>query len=344
MSVSAGVNERLAALTAAGHERLARPDPPQPDRRRGELERLVARGLAARRHLQPGDLREGDPRLAPTTTTSSRELARAGPRRRARSTSEIAIHDVQLACDVLRPVWDEHGRRRRLRVARGRAAAGARHRGHARAGARLLGARRPPQPDDQDPGHRGGRAGDRAGDLRGHQRQRDAAVLGRVVRRSRRGVHPRDGAPPRGRASRSTCTRWRASSSRAWTPRWTSASRQLGQQRPRRARPRSPTRAPPTCASRRSSTASASPRCATPGPRSSARCGPRPASKNPRYPDTMYVDELVAPDTVNTMPMPTLLAVRRAAARSRAPPPTHDPPRTSSALAELATPASTCAT
>ena len=30
--------------------------------------------------------------------------------------------------------------------------------------------------------------------------------------------------------------------------------------------------------------------------------------KNPHYPDTMYVDELVAPDTVNTMPMPTLLA------------------------------------
>jgi transaldolase/glucose-6-phosphate isomerase len=31
-------------------------------------------------------------------------------------------------------------------------------------------------------------------------------------------------------------------------------------------------------------------------------------TKNPHYPDTMYVDGLVAPDTVNTMPMPTLLA------------------------------------
>ena len=29
--------------------------------------------------------------------------------------------------------------------------------------------------------------------------------------------------------------------------------------------------------------------------------------KNPHYPDTLYVDRLVAPDTVNTMPMPTLL-------------------------------------
>jgi transaldolase / glucose-6-phosphate isomerase len=31
--------------------------------------------------------------------------------------------------------------------------------------------------------------------------------------------------------------------------------------------------------------------------------------KNPRYPETKYVDELVGPETVNTMPMPTLLAV-----------------------------------
>jgi transaldolase/glucose-6-phosphate isomerase len=30
--------------------------------------------------------------------------------------------------------------------------------------------------------------------------------------------------------------------------------------------------------------------------------------KNPKYSDTMYVEGLVAPDTVNTMPMPTLLA------------------------------------
>jgi transaldolase/glucose-6-phosphate isomerase len=30
--------------------------------------------------------------------------------------------------------------------------------------------------------------------------------------------------------------------------------------------------------------------------------------KNPRYPETLYVDNLVAPETVNTMPMPTLLA------------------------------------
>jgi transaldolase len=30
--------------------------------------------------------------------------------------------------------------------------------------------------------------------------------------------------------------------------------------------------------------------------------------KNPHYPDTKYVDELIAPDTVNTMPLPTMMA------------------------------------
>ncbi len=33
------------------------------------------------------------------------------------------------------------------------------------------------------------------------------------------------------------------------------------------------------------------------------------STKNPHYPDTMYVDELIGPNTVNTMPLPTLLAV-----------------------------------
>ena len=33
------------------------------------------------------------------------------------------------------------------------------------------------------------------------------------------------------------------------------------------------------------------------------------STKDPAYPDTMYVVELVAPDTVNTMPESTILAV-----------------------------------
>ena len=41
---------------------------------------------------------------------------------------------------------------------------------------------RPPERDDQDPGHARGRPGDRAGDLRGHQRQRHAALRRRGLR------------------------------------------------------------------------------------------------------------------------------------------------------------------
>ena len=79
-----------------------------------------------------------------------------------------------------------------------------------------------------------------------------------------------------------------------------------------RGRPRSRTRAPPTCASRRSSTASASPRCARPGARAAAAVGvdrhEEPAL--PRH--QVRRRSWWRRDTVNTMPMPTLLACRRA--------------------------------
>ncbi|HEY2637864.1 MAG TPA: transaldolase family protein, partial [Solirubrobacteraceae bacterium] len=55
--------------------------------------------------------------------------------------------------------------------------------------------------------------------------------------------------------------------------------------------------------------------------------------KNPSYPDTLYVDGLVAPDTINTMPMATLLA---AAERADAPEDTarQDPSKDLQALAD----------
>ena len=111
----------------------------------------------------------------------------------------MALHDVQAACDVLRPVYDATNGARRLRVLGGRAAARPRHRGHARAGPDVLGPGRPPEPDDQDPGHRGGPAGDRGGAVRRPQHQRHAAVQRRRLREGHGGLHPRDGAAPRGR-------------------------------------------------------------------------------------------------------------------------------------------------
>jgi transaldolase/glucose-6-phosphate isomerase len=55
--------------------------------------------------------------------------------------------------------------------------------------------------------------------------------------------------------------------------------------------------------------------------------------KNPRYPDTMYVDELIAPNTVNTMPMQTLLAVEERG-EARGATADQDPSPTLTALAE----------
>ena len=63
--------------------------------------------------------------------------------------------------------------------------------------------------------------------------------------------------------------------------------------------------------------------------------------KDPRYPETKYVDTLVAPHTVNTMPMPTLLRLRRAARGAAGRPPTRTRPPT---CRRSPTPASTWAT
>ena len=177
------------------HQRLARPDPAQHD-----LERRAPAhgrgGLAARRDLQPGDLREGDPRLARLRHRARVAGARGADRARGLSPHGGARRPARLrrAAPRLRGV----GRRGRLRLARGRAAARPRHGGHARAGAPVLGARRPPERDDQDPRDGRGGPGRRAGALRGPQRQRHAAVRGQRLRAHHGGVRPRDGAPPRG--------------------------------------------------------------------------------------------------------------------------------------------------
>ena len=67
-------------------------------------------------------------------------------------------------------------------------------------------------------------------------------------------------------------------------------------QRPARLRARTRRCSPPT----------AGRRWPTPAPTRSGRCGRRPATKNPDYRDTIYVEELVAPGVVNTMPEATL--------------------------------------
>ena len=143
----------------------------------------------------------------------------------------------------------------------------------------------------------------------------NVTLLFAVVRlRARDGrVHPRDGAPPRGgQAARPPLRRLVLRLARRHRGR--QAAGGARPQRPRRAAPGWPTPAPPTRPSSACSRASASPRCAPPAARSSARCGPRPASRTRATPRRCTSTASSAPHTVNTMPLPTLLAARAARA------------------------------
>ena len=240
--------------------------------------------------------------------------------------------DLQDAADVLRPVFDEHGDGFvSFEVMPGYANDTD---AHARAGARLLGAAGPPERDDQDPRHRGGRA----------------------RRSSRRST----------RASTSTSRCCSASSSTRRSPRPTSAGssaapaeglplnvalgRELlrlarghrGRQAPRGARPQRPRRhggarqrarrlrALRGDLPRRALRRAARRRRA----RCSGRCGPRPGPRTPPTPRRSTSTGWSRPDTVNTMPMKTLLAVAErgeiepgsARARRRAPSWPRSPP------------------
>ncbi len=130
-------------------------------------------------------------------------------RRRARGDGARAARragDLRPARDPRRPARRRRALRRasrgerprRLRLARGRTDLAHDTERTLESRALLLEGRRPPERDDQDPGHARGRAGDRAGDLRGDQHQRHAAVRGRGLRGGRRGLPPRARAPPRG--------------------------------------------------------------------------------------------------------------------------------------------------
>ncbi|HEY6780553.1 MAG TPA: transaldolase, partial [Thermoleophilaceae bacterium] len=104
MSVGAGVNERLAALTAAGTSIWL-------DQIRrsmitgGELERLVRESSLRGETSNPAIFEKA---ILGSTDYDDQieELARAGATVHE-IYEAIAIKDVQLACDVMRPIWDD---------------------------------------------------------------------------------------------------------------------------------------------------------------------------------------------------------------------------------------------
>ncbi len=106
MSVEASVNQRLAALTAAGTsiwlDQISRGLITS-----GDLERLVREDCLRGVTSNPAIFEKAI--IGATDYDEQlKELAEEGLDRR-RIYEEIAILDVQSACDVLRPVWDEAG-------------------------------------------------------------------------------------------------------------------------------------------------------------------------------------------------------------------------------------------
>ena len=278
------VNERLAALTAAGTSvwldqiRRSLIDG-------GELERLVEedslRGVTSNPTIFEKAILGSDGLRRAARASWPREGADA-----AAIYQELAIRDVQdgVRRPARRSTTTTDGARR-LRLARGRPRPRA-STPSARWSRRASYWERVDRPNlmIKIPGTEEGVPAIEEMIYEGHQHQRHAAL--RASRRTRRSPRPTSAGSSAAsrRASRSTST----PSRRFFVSRVdTEVDKRLEALGPRGAAwaaPASPTRAPPTSASRRSSAASASPRCATP-----ARAVQRPlwastGVKNPQLP------------------------------------------------------------
>ena len=239
----------------------------------------------------------------------------------------LAIEDIQGAADILRATYDlTDGCDGYVSLECAPAVANDTQATIAMA-ADLWTAARSAERDDQDSGDRRRHPGDRGIDRLGHQRQRDAAVRGRAVRAGRARVHQGPASASSAVASRATSRMrrrggrrrcpWPVSSSAASIRRRQAARRQDRRRRRRGdatkrcwVRRRSPTRAWPTRASRTSSRGSDWSRWPSAGAQVQRPLWASTSTKNPRYRDVRYVEELIGPDTVNTLPPATLEAFK----------------------------------
>ena len=189
---------------------------------------------------------------------------------------------------------------------------------HAQGGPRPARAHRPAEPLREGAGDQGGRAGHRDADRRGPQHQRHADLRARPLRRGDGGLPPRPRGARGGRARGRAGARWPAwppSSSAGSTPRWTAAWRPWPAGR-RVTPPSSACGAPPRWPRpRRPTSTSTAPSAGdrwealrAKGARVQRPLWASTSTKNPGYSDLLYVDNLIGPATVNTMPEPTLRA------------------------------------
>ena len=164
------------------------------------------------------------------------------------------------------------------------------------------------EPLREDPGHRAGPRRDRGLHREGRLDQRHADLLARALRGRRRGVpaRPRAAGRRRRRPGQGAAPS-RASSSPASTPRRTSGSRRSAGPTCR-ASSRSRTRSSPTSTTSTSFGDDRWAFLAGKGARPQRCLWASTSAKNPAYRDVIYVEELIGPDTVNTMPLETVRA------------------------------------
>ena len=148
------------------------------------------------RRIRPSSRRRS-PRA--TGTTSSFARSSVATRTPKEIFVDLAIEDVRRGCDLLRRVWEDTGRRRRLRLARGRSGSRLRPRRLVRGGDALPRARRPAEPVREDPGNRARPRRDRGLHRRRPLDQHHAHLLARAPCAGHRGVHPRARAARRRR-------------------------------------------------------------------------------------------------------------------------------------------------
>ena len=296
--------------------RLHRPHDPAQRRSRA----THPRGCAHGHDVEPDDLREGARRGRRATTTRSRGAPAALTAMELFELVETT--DVRDACDIFTPRLRGDQGRGRLRVDRGLARRGERLARDRRRGAAALGDGRSPERDDQGAGHRRRARSPCArssapGSTSTSRCSSPSRRIARVIEAYLAGLEDRvDG----GQADRPASRPSRRSSSAAWTPKSTSGSTRSRRRRRRRA----------AKIARRFAGKAAianaqlayklfreqfSPRAM--GSRSrrrargcSVRSGRARAPRIPAYRDVMYVEQLIGPDTVNTMPPATIEAFR----------------------------------
>ena len=217
---------------------------------------------------------------------------------------ELALEDLTQAADLFRPVHDATGGVDGWVSLEVSPLAGRRHRRHHRGGgATASRARSVPICSSRFPGTPRRHSGDRGVDLRRRAGERHAAVLARAVPRRGRSVYARHRAAHRRRPrseGRFRRVDLRQPLGRGGEGQGSSTSFAIASASPS---PSAPTRPTASCWPRR-----AGRKLAAAGARPQRLLWASTGTKDPEAPDTLYVEALAAPDTINTMPEKTLLA------------------------------------